>query len=250
MDGDREQSLAEALADVLDGGAAASTTPPPELAGELAALAEIDRVLEPAPPLPDRLSGHKIIDEIGAGGMGRVLLAMDEALNRKVAIKTLAARFAGDAGLRVRFMDEARAMARLNHPNVARIYSLGPADEAAHFVMEYLAGAPLTVAAARLDFREKAELLAKVVLATHFLHDQGIVHRDLKPANILVDADLEPKLLDFGLALDVSREQDRTTLDPMVGTPEYLSPEQAAGRPSGARSDIFSLGAAARPWHL
>ena len=159
--------------------------------------------------MPERLSGHKIVSEIGAGGMGRVLLAMDEALGRKVAIKTLAPRYAGDAGLRARFMDEARAMARVNHPNVARIYSLGPADEPAHFVMEYLAGTPLTKAAARLDFREKAELFAKVALAAHFLHEQGIVHRDLKPANILVDADLEPKLLDFGLALDLSAKNTR-----------------------------------------
>ena len=243
MDDDREQSLADALADLLDRRAARSTAHPPELAPELAALSEIDRVLEPAAPLPDRLSGHKIIDQIGAGGMGRVLLAMDEALGRKVAIKTLAPRYAGDAGLRARFMDEARAMARLNHPHVARIYSLGSAEEPPHFVMEYLAGAPLTIAAARLDFRGKAELLAKVALATHFLHDQGIVHRDLKPANILVDADLEPKLLDFGLALDLSGEENSATLRQVAGTPEYLSPEQAAGRPLDARSDVFSLGA-------
>ena len=243
MDDDREQSLADAFADLLDRRAARSTAHPPELAPELAALSEIDRVLEPAAPLPDRLSGHKIIDQIGAGGMGRVLLAMDEALGRKVAIKTLAPRYAGDAGLRARFMDEARAMARLNHPHVARIYSLGSAEEPPHFVMEYLAGAPLTIAAARLDFRGKAELLAKVALATHFLHDQGIVHRDLKPANILVDADLEPKLLDFGLALDLSGEENSATLRQVAGTPEYLSPEQAAGRPLDARSDVFSLGA-------
>lgn len=243
MDDDREQSLADAFADLLDRRAAPSTAYPPELAPELAALSEIDRVLEPAAPLPDRLSGHKIIDQIGAGGMGRVLLAMDEALGRKVAIKTLAPRYAGDAGLRARFMDEARAMARLNHPHVARIYSLGSAEEPPHFVMEYLAGAPLTIAAARLDFRGKAELLAKVALATHFLHDQGIVHRDLKPANILVDADLEPKLLDFGLALDLSGEENSATLRQVAGTPEYLSPEQAAGRPLDARSDVFSLGA-------
>ena len=243
MDDDREQSLADAFADLLDRRAARSTAHPPELAPELAALSEIDRVLEPAAPLPDRLSGHKIIDQIGAGGMGRVLLAMDEALGRKVAIKTLAPRYAGDAGLRARFMDEARAMARLNHPHVARIYSLGSAEEPPHFVMEYLAGAPLTIAAARLDFRGKAELLAKVALATHFLHDQGIVHRDLKPANILVDADLEPKLLDFGLALDLSGEENSAALRQVAGTPEYLSPEQAAGRPLDARSDVFSLGA-------
>ena len=242
MDGDREQSLADALADALDRRTSQSIPSPPELAPELAALSEIDRVLEPAPPLPDRLSGHKIIDEVGAGGMGRVLLAMDEALGRRVAIKTLAPRFAGDAELRARFMDEARTMARLNHPHVARIYSLGPAEEPPHFVMEYISGVPLTVAAAKLDFREKAELLVKVALAAHFLHEQGMVHRDLKPANILVDADLEPKLLDFGLAFDLSREEHRAALSQVAGTLDYLSPEQAAGRSLDARSDVFSLG--------
>jgi serine/threonine protein kinase len=241
MDADHEQRLADAFADLLDGKSTV-TAHPLELTGELATLSEIDRLLEPVPPLPDRLSGHKILGEIGAGGMGRVMLAMDEALNRRVAIKTLAPRFADDSELRARFMDEARAMARLNHPNVARIYSLGPADEPPHFVMEYLAGAPLTVAAAGLDFREKAELLAKVALAVQFLHEQGIVHRDLKPANILVDAELEPRLLDFGLALDLSNEGQRATFHQIAGTPEYLSPEQAGGRPLDGRSDVFSLG--------
>ncbi|HLK63810.1 MAG TPA: serine/threonine-protein kinase [Bryobacteraceae bacterium] len=242
MDADSEQKLAEALADLLDRRASGATAHSPELAPELAALSEIDRVLEPAPPLPERLSGHKIVNEIGAGGMGRVLLAVDEALNRKVAIKTLAPRYAGDSELRARFMEEARAMARLSHPWVARIYSLGPADEPAHFVMEYLTGAPLTLAAARLDFRQKAELMVKVALAAQFLHDQGLVHRDLKPANILVDSEFDPKLLDFGLALDLASANDRAR-HPVAGTPEYLSPEQAAGQPLDARSDVFALGA-------
>ena len=239
MGEDREQTLADRLADALDG----EGPPPAELAGELAALAEIDRALAVPAPLPDRLSGHKILDEIGAGGMGRVLLAADEALGRKVAIKTLAPRYADDPELRARFMEEARAMARLTHPNVARIYSLGPAEEPPHFVMELLDGAPLTDAARRLAFRDKADLMAKVALAAHFLHEQGMVHRDLKPANILVDAAFEPKLLDFGLALDLERAEHRATLGRMAGTPEYFSPEQADGRPLDARSDVFALGA-------
>jgi len=243
MEDDREQSLADALADLLDRRAAGATAHAPELAAEMAALSEIDGVLEPAPPLPARLSGHRILNEIGAGGMGRVLLAVDEALNRKVAIKTLAPRYAGDPELRARFMDEARAMARVNHPRVARIYSLGPAEEPPHFVMEYLSGTPLTAAAARLDLRGKAELMVKVALAVQFLHDDGIVHRDLKPGNILVDAELEPKLLDFGLALDLSSPEHRDAWQRVAGTPEYLSPEQAAGLPLDARSDVFALGA-------
>jgi hypothetical protein len=243
MDDERERRLADEFAGLLDGATVDLAGRTRELQPELDALAEIDRTLDPAAPLPDRLSGHKILGEIGAGGMGRVMLALDEALGRKVAVKTLSARYSGDSELRARFMEEARAMARLNHPHVARIYSLGPAVEPPHFVMEYLTGAPLTTAAARLDFREKAELLARIARAAHFLHQQGIIHRDLKPANILVDADGQPKLLDFGLALDLSREEHRAALTGIAGTPEYLSPEQASGSPLDARSDVFALGA-------
>jgi predicted Ser/Thr protein kinase len=247
MDSARERQLAEALADLMDGKArrdAATLTRFPELAGELDALAEIDRAVEPDAALPERLSGHKVLAEIGAGGMGRVLLAQDEALGRKVAIKTLAPRYAEDAVLRARFMNEARAMARLNHPHIVRIYHLGSAEEQPHFVMEYVEGAPLTAAARRLTWEQKAELMRKAALAVHFLHSQGVIHRDLKPGNILVGPDLEPKLLDFGLALDLGGVQRLSRIGEIAGTPEYLSPEQAAGAGDlDARSDVFSLGA-------
>jgi len=241
MQDERELRLAQSFAEILDGGARGDDTP--ELAGELAALAEIDRALDPA-ALPDRLSGHKIVAEIGSGGMGRVLLAMDESLGRKVAIKTLAPRYADNPTLHVRFMAEARAMARLSHPNIVRIYNLGPAGEPPHFVMEFLEGAPLTKAVAPLTFEQKAELMHKVVLAVGFLHQGGMLHRDLKPANILVGADLEPKLLDFGLALDLGVRERLSGMGEMAGTPEYFSPEQASGAARlDARSDVFSLGA-------
>jgi hypothetical protein len=109
--------------------------------------------------------------------------------------------------------------------------------------MEHLEGAPLTRAASGLAFEQKAELMIKVANAVHFLHQQGIVHRDLKPANILVSADLEPKILDFGLALDLGGGERLSRIGEIAGTPQYLSPEQAAGD-SGidARSDVFSLG--------
>jgi len=242
MDEDREKYLAGEFADRLD--QRPTETVLPELAPELAALDEIDRVLDAGPPLPDRLSGHRIVAEIGSGGMGRVLLAQDEALGRKVAIKTLAPKYGSDPVLRARFMGEARAMARLNHPNIARIYSLGPAEEPPHFVMEYLEGAPLTRAAARLTFEQRAGLMHKVVMAAQFLHEQGIIHRDLKPANILVGPDLEPKVLDFGLALELGARERLSALGEVAGTPEYLSPEQARGEKTlDARSDVFSLGA-------
>jgi len=239
-DSEREQLLAEALADLLD--RKVTQTIPAELAADWSALAEIDRAVDPA-ALPEKLSGHKIVAEIGSGGMGRVLLAVDHALGRKVAIKTLAPRYADDAQLQARFMGEARALARVTHPHIVRIYNLGPAGEPPHFVMEYLEGAPLTRAAAALTFPQRAELMRKVVLAADFLHMQGIIHRDLKPGNILVGADLEPKLLDFGLALDLEAHQRLSKIGEVAGTPEYLSPEQAAGNHLDARSDVFTLGA-------
>jgi len=110
--------------------------------------------------------------------------------------------------------------------------------------MEYLEGAPLTKAASRLTFEQKADLMRRVVLAVQFLHEQDIIHRDLKPANILVGPDLEPKLLDFGLALDLGGGVRLSQIGEVAGTPEYLSPEQARGDQAlGARSDVFSLGA-------
>jgi len=240
-DAERERRLADALADLLDG---KPRSVPPELAPDLAALAQIDRAVEPSAPLPETLSGHRIAGEIGFGGMGRVLLAVDQALDRTVAIKILAERYAGDPELRARFMAEARATARLNHPNIVRIYSLGPAGEPPHFVMEYVEGAGIARAAAPLTWHQRAGLMRKVALAVEFLHERGILHRDLKPANILVGADLEPKLVDFGLALDLDARARLSRVGEVAGTPGYLSPEQAAGeRQLDARSDVFSLGA-------
>ena len=242
MTGDpHESDLARELADILDGKRTLETVA--DLSAELETLDAIGRIIEPDTSLPERLSGHRVLEEIGSGGMGRVFLALDEALGRKVAIKTLAARYAEDAGLRTRFMHEARAMARLSHPHIARIYNLGPPAEPPHFVMEYLEGAPLTRAAAGLSFEQKAGLMLKVANAVHFLHQQGIVHRDLKPANILVGPDLEPKILDFGLALDLGGGQRLSRIGEIAGTPEYLSPEQASGGAEiDARTDVFSMG--------
>jgi len=194
-------------------------------------------------PLPERLSGHKILGEIGAGGMGRVLLAHDEGLNRKIAIKILSARLCQDALIRTRFMEEARALAQISHPNIVTIYSLGPAEEIPHFVMEYVDGVDLFTATRALTIEQRVRLMRKVVLAVEVLHQHHILHRDLKPANILVGADLQPTLLDFGLARREESRDRLTLFGEMVGTPSYFSPEQTTGEQDlDARSDIFSLG--------
>ncbi|MGD0364180.1 MAG: serine/threonine-protein kinase, partial [Bryobacteraceae bacterium] len=255
----KEELVAQALADFLDR-QARDESPAiegfclehPEIADDLRpqleTLAEIGRAVGVSPPRPSghptELSGYKVLGEIGSGGMGRVFLAMDERLGRKVAIKTLNARYANNPVLRARFMHEARAMAQVTHPNIARIYSLGPDGEPPHFVMEYVEGVALTAAAEPLTLRQKAELMRKVARAVGFLNERQVIHRDLKPANILVGPDLEPKLLDFGLALHLSGREQRLTLHgEIMGTPDYFSPEQArADAPLDARSDVFSLG--------
>jgi hypothetical protein len=194
-------------------------------------------------PLPDRLSGHKVLGEIGAGGMGRVLLAYDERLNRKVAVKVLGERWQKSSAIRVRFMQEAKALAQVSHPHIVTIHSLGAATEMPHFVMEYVNGVDLLTASRPLTLAQRAELMCQVALAVEVLHQHHILHRDLKPANIMVGPDLQPKLLDFGLARHEDARDHLTLFGEMLGTPNYFSPEQTnAGVELDARSDIFSLG--------
>ncbi len=194
--------------------------------------------------MPTTLSGHPIISEIGRGGMGSVWLARDEGLDRRVAIKTLHPELVSNEMVRTRFLQEARALAMVNHPNIVRIYNLGPAGEPPHFVMEYLEGSPLIDASSHLTIRQKVEIMRKIALAVDFLHQRGIIHRDLKPGNILVGADLEPKLLDFGLARLLGNNHRQLSESGFgVGTPNYFSPEQTiAGATVDERSDVFALG--------
>lgn len=260
---DKEQQVAMAVAEYVD--LLSNETPiavedfckrypgiESDLEREIATLREFDALTEdsegieetPEEASVERLSGHRILGEIGSGGMGCVFLAVDERLGRKVAIKTLNAQYRNDPALRARFMREARAMAKLSHPNIVQIFGLGEPEEIPHFVMEYLEGRPLNEAAVPLPLRQKVELMHKVVMAVEFLHLHQLLHRDLKPANILVGSDLEPKLLDFGLALEVGELKQRVTnAGAIVGTPDYLSPEQThGGAVLDARSDVFSLG--------
>lgn len=262
--GERDLRIAEALADYLDHLSAEEYVDTdafcrlhPDIATELRpllkSLNKMDELTDDSAgvacperdePLPEKLSGHKILGLIGTGGMGRVLLGYDEGLGRRVAIKMLGTRYRENESLRTRFMHEARALARINHPNIVQIFSLGQPSEPPHFVMELVEGASLVEAAKALTLGQKAELMRRVALAVEFLHEHQILHRDLKPTNILVGADLQPRILDFGLAREMDSLATRVTRPgEIMGTPDYFSPEHTTpGVRLDPRSDVFSLG--------
>lgn len=191
----------------------------------------------------DQIGPYRVDAKIGAGGMGEVYRATDARLNRTVAIKVSAAQFSA------RFEREAKSIAALNHPNICQIYDIGPN----YLVMEYVDGPPVFSSGQEPIPQDKAlHLATQIVSAIEAAHAKGIVHRDLKPANILLTADGTVKLLDFGLAKQSAEGRSpRLTADlqatthagMILGTPAYMSPEQAEGKATDARSDIFSLGA-------
>jgi len=181
----------------------------------------------------EKLGPYEILAPIGAGGMGEVWKARDTRLNRIVAIK----RLKGDHT--ARFEQEAHAIAALNHPHICQIYDVGPD----YLVMEYLEGQP---AQGPLRADEAVRLAVQIASALEEAHGHGILHRDLKPANILVTAKGSAKLLDFGLAkltTDSDADATKTTEGAVAGTPAYMAPEQAEGKPLDERSDVFSFGA-------
>jgi len=217
-----------------------------------------------APPetrvmLGRRLGHFRILDRLGEGGMGIVYKAEDENLRRPVALKVLRPRYLEDAAQHQRLVREAQSAASFNHPNIAAIYEVGHADGMAFIAMEYVDGKPLR-SLIRKKLPPEAEVLHYAIEIARGLaraHDAGIVHRDLKPENLLVDRDGHAKILDFGLAkpfqqidpahdVDLNgdvRESPFTTQDGQIlGTPVYMSPEQADGRAVDSRSDIYSLG--------
>src|SRR5262245_14414442 len=181
--------------------------------------------------------------------MGAVYLAHELALDRDVAIKVLPPEHAGTAELRERFKREARTAARLTHPNIVPLHTFGEVSGLLYFVMGYVAGESL---ADRLQRGGKLEpeaariFLASVCDALDYAHRQGIVHRDIKPDNILVDAERAPHVTDFGIAKGMVADGTLTTAGQLIGTPYYMSPEQAMGSASvGPRSDLYSLGVVA-----
>jgi serine/threonine protein kinase len=193
---------------------------------------------------------YKLVSLLGRGGMGEVYRALDSRLDRTVALKILPADVAEDPDRKKRFVIEAQAASRLSHPNVATIYDIGETDGIAFIAMEYVEGETLEgrMKRRRLSPIEIRTILRQIAEALDEAHSKGITHRDIKPANLMITARGEVKVLDFGLAKisphtvspDVTSMQTLPGL--LMGTVEYMSPEQALGRGVDCRTDIFSLG--------
>ncbi len=186
---------------------------------------------------------YRITSRIGAGGMGEVYLAEDTRLNRKVALKFLSPALCHDQDCRTRFINEAQAAAKLNHPNIVTIHEVSEYRERPFFAMEYVRGKSLKEYVSGTDgsVDEIIALAGQVCEGLKAAHEAGVVHRDIKPSNILIDLQGRARIVDFGLA--VQRGVDGLTRDgSTAGTPAYMSPEQVRGEKVGAASDLFSFG--------
>ena len=188
------------------------------------------------------IQGYTIQREIGKGGMATVYLATQESLHRNVVLKILDDKV-DNSDLGERFLAEGRIIAALNHPNIITIYDIGIANELLYISMEYVQGGDLKQ---RLELPmspdEVLNLLAQITSALGEAHKHGIVHRDVKPANILFSDNDTPILTDFGIAKEVDTENDLTSTGIFLGSPNYVSPEQADGQKIDGRADIYSMG--------
>ncbi|MGB7345025.1 MAG: serine/threonine-protein kinase [Pirellulaceae bacterium] len=195
---------------------------------------------------PSTIGDYELLEEIGRGGMGVVFRARQISLDREVAVKMiLRGRLASDLDLR-RFLAEASATAKLEHPNIVPVYEVGDVEGRPYFSMQYVEGLTLMdrLSDGPIDPREAAQIVSTIARAVHFAHSHGVLHRDLKPSNILIADDGTPMIMDFGLAKELDTEDGLTRSGMLIGTPAYMSPEQASGRRGlvGPASDVYSLG--------
>jgi serine/threonine protein kinase/Tol biopolymer transport system component len=190
------------------------------------------------------LGKFQIVAEIGQGGMGVVYRGYDPQLKRAVAIKVLAPELTWDPRLVARFRREAQTVAALFHPNIVNIHDIREQDGIHYLVMDLISGQPLSTLIARegpLPPERAARIIVQLADALDYAHSRGVIHRDIKPANILVEAEDRVVLTDFGIAKAVGAEQ-LTMTGVRPGTPQYMSPEQAQGKPVDGRTDVYSLG--------
>ncbi len=209
-------------------------------------LLSVEPVPAPVEASLPAIAGYEILDVLGRGGMGVVYKARHRALNRVVALKMIRDSTLAGPEERQRFLAEAQAVARLQHPHIVQVYEIGEHQLGPYFSLEFVAGGSLAEqlrGTPQLP-RTAAATVETLARAVHAAHQSGIIHRDLKPANILMSADGTPKVSDFGLA----KQQGVTAHTPsgaILGTPSYMAPEQASGKPGavGPLADVYALGA-------
>jgi serine/threonine-protein kinase len=198
-------------------------------------------------PLPASFGDYEVLGELGRGGMGVVYQARHTKLNRLVAVKMILAGDHAGAEHRARFLAEARAAARFQHPHIVQIHEVGEHDGRPYFSLELVEGGSLAgrLNGSPLSDGEAARLVEVLARAVHHAHERGIVHRDLKPANVLLTRDNTPKIADFGLARFLGADGGQSASGAVVGTPSYMAPEQADGRGEevGPLTDVYALGA-------
>ena len=190
------------------------------------------------------LGRYEILDKLGEGAMGIVYRARDTALGRVVALKMLSQELGAEEELHQRFMREAEAVGLLRHPNIVTVYDMGDAAGQLYMAMELLEGEDLRYLIEKrvpIPTADRVRILIQICEGVEYAHSKGVVHRDIKPANILVTVSARVKILDFGLARVVTRAAI-TRRGVILGTPDYMSPEQAMGKPVDRRSDVFSAG--------
>ena len=197
---------------------------------------------------PGRTIGdYELLEEVGHGGMGVVFKARQNRLERVVAIKVLRAGWLAKAGELARFRSEAKALAGLHHPNIVAVHEVGEHDGQPYFSMEFVAGRTLEEIARGhpLPPSRAAQYVRRIAEAIQYAHEQEVLHRDLKPSNVIIDSDDQPRVTDFGLAKRLEGDADLTMTGQVLGSPNFMPPEQAsAGRGEvGPASDVYSLGA-------
>jgi len=189
------------------------------------------------------VSHYRIVEKIGAGGMGEVFLAQDTTLNRRIALKFMPAHIASDKDLRVRFTREAQAAAQLDHPNIVSVYEVGEYRGLPYIAMAHIEGESLRdiIKNGTLSTSESVNLALQICEGLKTAHEAGIVHRDVKPANVIIDRSGRVRILDFGLAT-IAGEDKLTKTGTTLGTVGYMAPEQILGKRVGRQADLFSVG--------
>jgi serine/threonine-protein kinase len=188
-------------------------------------------------------SRYRVVSRLGSGGMADVYLAEDQLLGRQVAVKLLHRHFAEDQEFVERFRREASSAARLSHPNIVGIFDRGEWNGTYYIAMEYVAGRSLKTIVREQGALPPAtaiEIVIQILRAARFAHKRGVVHRDLKPHNVIVDEEGRARVTDFGIAR--AGASDMTMTGSIMGTAQYLSPEQAQGQAVTAASDVYSVG--------